>query len=167
MFLYRAHLIILALVTISHIQQPSCPPESPYIVFCFFCIHLFFVRVHLQYLLCPSIEDLNVCLCVRRADGQCTLSVAVIRITCRSVTRVCHGAWEPKRSHVIPPDLPLVWVASICLIYSLQQLGDPVPKDTWRKRGGGDLLQIWLMQALGGEVSLLWPLLQPEPAVSL
>lgn len=68
-----------------------------------------------------------------------------------------------------PPDLPLVWVASICLIYGLQQLGDPLPKDTWRKRGGGggELLQLWLLQALGGQVSLLWPLLQPQPAVLL
>lgn len=40
------------------------------------------------------------CLCVSRADGQCS---PLRCITLRSVTRVCHGAWEPKRSHVIPP----------------------------------------------------------------
>lgn len=47
------------------------------------------------------------CLCVRGADGQCAVSAVVISMSCRGVTRACHGAWEPQRSHVIPPAHPL------------------------------------------------------------
>lgn len=125
-------------------------------------------------LLHPSVEE-DVCLCVRRADGQCTLSGVVICITCRSVTRVCHRAWEPKRSHVNPPSglpislsgrhLPHQRPTAAWRSFSLRTLGEREVEEVerWRKRGR--LLQIWLRQALGGEVGLLWPLLQPQPAV--
>jgi len=107
-------------------------------------------------------------LCVRGADGHCTLSAVIICITCRSVTQACHGAWERKRSHVLPhsPDLPLLWVAGICLVFN--------PTAAWRffspRTPGereGKLQQIWPRRALGGEVGLLWALLHFQPAVCL
>lgn len=71
-----------------------------------------------QYLLCVSREGQHYApLCgLSRWTGQPPLSLV---LPCGSVTRACHRAWEPRRSHVISPqELPLVWVVSICLVYS-------------------------------------------------
>lgn len=76
------------------------------------------------------------------------------------------GHGNQKRSHVIPPGppisssgrhLPHLQPTAAWRSFSLRTLGE-------RERGE---LQIWVRQALGGEVSLLWPLLQPQPAVWL
>lgn len=60
----------------------------------------------------------------------------LICITFWGVTQVCHRPWEPSETYFNPPALLLGGVASICFIYSQQQLEYSVPKDTWRKGGG-------------------------------
>lgn len=66
----------------------------------------------------------------------------LICITFWGVTQVCHRPWEPSETYFNPPALLLGGVASICFIYSPQQLEYSVPKDTWRKGGGGEVLLI-------------------------
>lgn len=106
------------------------------------------------------------CICFVRREQMDT--AAVVCVTCRSVTRVCHGAWEPKRSRVIPP------LSGPSITLNGRHLPPPqphssleilLPKDPgaeWE----GYLLQIWPPQA-PTEVGLLWPLLQAGLAVCL
>lgn len=93
-----------------------------------------------------------VCLCVRRADGQCNLSPLLSSVLLAGVWHeraVGHGNQRGVMTSHPRQALPLVWVVGICLIYSPQQLGAPFPRGHLEKERGS-LLQIWPMWALGG-----------------
>lgn len=100
------------------------------IMLCFLLVWLF--SVQLLDLPCPPLKD-DICLCVKTADGQCTLSSVLLS----GVWHKCAtGHGNQARLTSTPPALLLGGVTSICFIYSPQQLEYSVPKDTWRKGGG-------------------------------
>lgn len=116
---------------------------------------------------CSICRRMPVSLCGEQMDSAPSLllsSVLLARVWHERATG--HGNQRRVMSAPTPAaaDLPLVWVVGICFVYG--------PSAAWRSFSlrtleGRELLQIWLAQALRGEVSRLWPLLESRPVVWL
>lgn len=129
MFACRTLVCIISLTAYSpHVMYK----HGPYIIFCFF--HLFDLSSYSSH--CVHSRRRIVSLSQESRWTVNALCLSVIHITCRSVTWVCHRAWEPKTSHFNPHYGPPISLVG-------QHLPRLQPTAAWRSSPQGHWEKHW------------------------